>query len=772
MKSDVPRRHTEASCRAPWAGGLLGILLLLGHPGRLRAQGPLRYEDLHVMQGTPLEQQHPEMMLNFLLREAGQLTEKRVARLQSIKTEADFRNWQESNRQNFLQLIGGLPEAMGKPGESPPLNARVLGEIARHGYTVRKVIYESLPGFYVSANLYVPAPNAGFKPPYPAVLSPCGHSRNGKAYEVYQHLFVGFAKRGYVVLAYDPIGQGERVQYWDFTHHQSLLENPDDQHAMAGIQEYLLGQDLARYFICDGIRGIDYLVSLPEVDATRIGVTGSSGGGTLTTYISALDRRVKVAAPVTFISSIPKKIETRVKDADADPEQDVPGLLAQGIDHTELLGMVAPRPVLIGAATRDFFPIEGTRQTFREAQELYKKLGVPDRVKMMEFDQPHMYSQPLREGVEAWFDRWLKNVQNEVHEPDILTEKDAKLACTQTGHVLTSLGGSRVYDYNRAQAVDLTDNLDLKRSDAARLTDETSHQKIDLLGKIWDRLVPPGSSVEPHARKIGQTAAGDLVIEKLLIESEPGIVVPTRVVRTKAEARRSGILVYLRNRAGDDDSPAFFAEIARRGGVVAVADVRGFGETMSTQRIAGSGLGYFDPRDGLDADFAYDSLFIGRTLLGMRVWDALKVIEYMRSRSEMGAVRVSVAGRGEAGMVALFAAALDAKVSGVAAEGILASFGEVAQTELYEQPVSLILPGALHDFDVVDVLSLIAPRPLLLVNAQDATTRRMTLDQARRSFQAVLRAFQAARAQNALEIKIAPFEPDVRVEFIHWSSRH
>jgi len=229
--------------------------------------------------------------------------------------------------------------------------------------------------------------------------------------------------------------------------------------------------------------------------------------------------------------------------------------------------------------------------------------------------------------------------------------------------------------------------------------------------------------------------------------------------------------VYLRNQSGEDDNPAFFAEVARRGGVLAVADVRGFGETMSAQRAVGSQPGYFDPRDGIDADFAYDSFFIGRTLLGMRVWDALKVVEYMRSTGEMGGIRVSLAGRGEAGIIALFAAALDAKVSAVAAEGIPASFGEIARSEVYEHPASLIVPGALHDFDLADVLSLIAPRPLLLLNAQDATTRRMTLDQARRSFDPVLRAYQGAGAEPALEIRIAPLEPDVRVELLHWAAK-
>ncbi len=425
------------------------LLLSLAVAGLLPAQSRLTPEDLRVISGSGAEKNYQDMLFDYLLREADRATQRRLTRFEGVRSEADFKNWQEANRQKFLELIGGLP------AERTPLNARVVGEVVREGYVVRKVIFESLPEFYVTANLYVPTVG---KPPYPAVLSPCGHSPNGKAYDVYQHLFIGLAERGYVVLTYDPLGQGERIQYWDFLSGRRRFEF--NQHGMAGIQEYLLGQNLARYFIWDGMRALDYLTSLPEVDVSRVGATGSSGGGTLTTYISMLDPRVKVASIVTFITSIPKKIENRINDSESDPEQDVAGLLAAGIDHTDFLGMIAPRPVLIGAATRDFFPIEGTRQTFTEAHELYAKLGVPERIKMVEFDHKHMYSQPLRESTYAWFDRWLKGIESNAPEPAITTEKDEALQCTPDGQLLTSLGGKTVYDFNRAEAERLARQLE------------------------------------------------------------------------------------------------------------------------------------------------------------------------------------------------------------------------------------------------------------------------------------------------------------------------
>lgn len=725
---------------------LLG--LALAFPCFAAAQAASPSLDLRVIQGTALEKDYQHMLPNYLLRLASEATERRLIRLNAIRDAADFKTWQETNRKKFLELIGGLPE------ERTPLHAQVVGEFAREGYVVRKVIFESLPEFYVTANLYVPTTG---QPPYPAVLTPCGHSENGKAYDIYQHLFIGLVKRGYVVLSYDPLGQGERLQYWDFVFNRPIFTA---YHGMAGIQEYLLGQNLARYFIWDGIRALDYLSSLPQVDADRIGVTGNSGGGTLTTYISMLDPRVKAASIVTFITSIPKKIEARDLDAESDPEQDIPGLLAAGIDHTEFIGMIAPRPVQIGAATRDFFPIEGTRQTFSEVQALYKKLGVPERVRMVEFDHRHMYSQPLREATYAWFDRWLKGIENVTPEPEILTEKDAALQCTPTGQVLTSLGGKTVYSFNHARAEELGKQLALRRRDP-------SFRK-ELLAAVREQLALPSATTQPRLQKITATEAGNLIIEKLLLETEAGIVVPTRLIRAKDRSDRLPAVVYLRDRQGEQDSPALFSALARQGRLVAVADVRGFGETWAPATVRETSQNYYHPRDGKDADFTYAAYFLGRSLLGMRVWDALNVAGYVRSRSDVDSQHLVIVGRGWAGLVALFAAALDPAIGGVAAEGVPASYEAIASAELYAQPVSLLLPGVLLNFDLEDVFSALAPRPLLVLNPQDPLTRKMCREEAQQAFEKVREAFSLAGAGEAFAVRVAPLESETREALERW----
>lgn len=672
------------------------------------------------------EQPTQEMMQEYLLGLAREITARRRERLGALRSKEDIREWQESNRARFLECIGGLP------GERTALRPRVMGKLVREGYEVRKIIFESLPDFYVTANLYVPLRGHA---PYPAVLAPCGHSLNGKAYAEYQRLYIGLVRRGYVVLTWDAVGHGERFQLWDFVfRHRGLMEK-SNEHGILGSREYLLDQNLARYLIWDGVRALDYLGSLPEVDASKIGVTGNSGGGALSTYLAMRDPRIAAASIVTFLSSIPKKIEARILDAEADPEQDIQGLFGAGIDHTELAGMIAPRPVLIGAALRDFFPIEGTRETFAELKELYGKLGAPERVEMAAFDHEHMYSQPLREATTRWFDKWLKGVDSEVHEMPATLEADADLECTETGQVVSSLGGKRLIDFDRAETKALK-----------------GRRREDIASALRRRLALVSRLADTH-EKISDIRVGGLRVEKVLLKPEAGITVPVRIV--SGERAGSGTVVYLRDRDGGHDAPEFFERLVKKGRTVVVADVRGFGETRSGRNVPDKRMYYYHPRDGMDADFAYAALSLGRPLAGMRVQDALAAVRFARSRAAAGAL--TLVGRGWAGLIALFYAAVEEAVDRLAIEGFLASYAEMAESEQYAQPVSLVIPGALRDFDVADVLATLAPRPVLAMNPQDAQTRKLPSDRARAMF-----------ASSRCDMRVAATEPEVWDALEEW----
>jgi dienelactone hydrolase len=330
---------------------------------------------------------------------AARQQEDRRARFAAVSTKADLEALQASLRQTFLRLLDGLPERSG----APPV--RKTGQIDADDYLVEKLVYESFPGYFVSALLYKPKQMTS---PRPAVLSPCGHSAAAKATNEYQILHLNLVKRGYVVLTYDPVGQGERSQFWDAERGKSKFNLSCGEHAVLGNPLYLIGSSLARFRIWDGMRGLDYLASLPEVDATKIGCAGNSGGGTFTAYIAALDPRVAVAAICCYITTLPRRMANRTQeDPSADPEQDIFGFVSEGIDHAGLLALRAPRPTLLGTARFDFFPIEGARETLAEAKHLYEVLGAGDRIERAEAAERHGLTLPLRQAVYGWFDHWL-----------------------------------------------------------------------------------------------------------------------------------------------------------------------------------------------------------------------------------------------------------------------------------------------------------------------------------------------------------------------------
>jgi cephalosporin-C deacetylase-like acetyl esterase len=338
------------------AAAILTLCLFLSTP-------LLADENLRVLPET-IEGVDPGDMMNHYLRaQAAGLFESWKLQYEQRKTPEQIAQYQKEIRAKFTDALGEFPERT-------PLNPQVTGTVRRKGYRVEKVVFESQPKHYVSALLFVPH-KAKRSRPCPGVLIPCGHSENGKAYESYQTMGALLALNGMVALVFDPIDQGERSQM------PSKL--PDlwgtRAHTMIGVGSILLGRNTAWFEIWDGMRGIDYLQSRKEVDPTRIGCTGNSGGGTQTSYLMSLDDRIIAAAPSCYITNLYERIlELGAQDA----EQNIFGQLAFGMDHADYLMLRAPTPILICAATNDFFDIRGTWQSFRYAKRLYSRPAAPN----------------------------------------------------------------------------------------------------------------------------------------------------------------------------------------------------------------------------------------------------------------------------------------------------------------------------------------------------------------------------------------------------------
>src|SRR5215469_14914721 len=370
--------------------------------------------------------------LRYQAEQAWKQDEARQRAWDGIRDEASLRKVQNDLRQKLLQMIGGLPE------EKTDLHAVITGKIPMDGFTIEKVVFQSLPGIYVTALVYVPNNHTS---KHPAVLVPAGHAADGKFH--YQALSQRLAGRGYVVISWDPVGQGERSQFWDARMQKSRYNLICAEHAVMGNLAYLAGANLARWEVWDGIRAVDYLLTRPEVDAERISITGTSGGGTQTALIAALDERIKVAAPSCYITSLPMRMSNRIfVDPDSDPEQDLVGMISNGVDHPGLLLLMYPRPVLVAAAVLDFFPIEGTRKTFRELERLYTRFGHGDRIALVEGYHSHQYSPENQEAALDFLDHFNRMpVRSSL--PPVKELGDESLRCTRTGQVLLDYRDAR-----------------------------------------------------------------------------------------------------------------------------------------------------------------------------------------------------------------------------------------------------------------------------------------------------------------------------------------
>jgi dienelactone hydrolase len=343
----------------------------------------------------------------------------RAAAIAAIKDPAAAKKRNAEVRERVLSLIGGIPQYEG------PLNARVTKTTPRAGFVIEHVIFDSFRDFFVTANLYRPDRPGR----HPAILMSMGHWDSGKG--AGQMIATNLARRGFVVLAYDPVGQGERQQAFDPRFGKSLIGGPVEQHFINGPAAILMGQALARYFIHDGMRAIDYLVSRPEVDPGRIGATGCSGGGTQTTYIAALDPRVKVAAVACYMNSF----QTLFAGSIGDSEQSVPGFLAAGLDQTDYVELFAPKPWLIASTEDDFFTPRGARQVFEEAQRWYEIYDAHDSVKWVVGPGGHGTPKIVREAIYEWMVRWLKPEGGAVTDEATDLLPDQALLVTEKGQV-------------------------------------------------------------------------------------------------------------------------------------------------------------------------------------------------------------------------------------------------------------------------------------------------------------------------------------------------
>jgi len=705
----------------------------------LRAQTS---EDYNFLTGLPDFARLKNMLPEYLIRIALAQLEERQNQVARFSSPEDVLKRKSYLRERMLRALGGFPERT-------PLNARTVVVLERDGYRIEKVIFESQPRFFVTANLYLPTRG---QPPYPAVLFPLGHERGGKANPTWQQVLVTLAKRGYVCLDWDPIGQGERVQIYDTDFEAPKVSNSTTEHTILGAQCLLAGDALARYTIWDGMRALDYLLSRKEVDPTRVACTGNSGGGTHTAYLSALDDRIQVAMPSCYITSWGRLLQTI---GPQDAEQCIPPWLADGLDHSDFVLAFAPKPYLMLSAIRDFFSISGARETYQEAQRIYALAGAPEKLSMFEADDGHGYTQPRRLAAYRWLGRWLKGTDDNEPEQPVAPESEEDLRCTESGQVMVSLGGETVSSLNLKRAKQaMPVRAPLTSLQAVAVHRDRMRQQVRAL----TGFKPQEGSL--NVRPFGRIDREGYRIEKLTYESELGIIVPALLfVPETGEARKPAVVyVHGGGKAVEGGPGGEIGQLAKRGFIVLAIDTRGTGETRPLPNDEQSNEVY---RFFGHYDSAMTALLIGRPLIGMRAQDVSRGVDLLAARPEVDPQRIYGFGVGSGSLVLLHEAVLDDRIKKIALKEMLESYDSVVTHRLHYDVFESVVPGALKAYDLPDLVAALSPRSAWISNLKDPLGKRTSISEANKQYARALEAFKAMGAEAAIHIEVT--KPDEKL---------
>lgn len=631
------------------------------------------------------------MVQDYYLAHVRRVLAKRKEIIAGIKTPLQAEKYAASVRRKIAAAFGAMPKRT-------PLNARTVGTVAKNGFTVEKVVFHSRPDFPVTGNLYLPA---GINGKVPAVLGLCGHSQDGKAAGAYQSFCQGLALKGYAVFIIDPVSQGERYQFLNVPYAEDVSGRCTAEHNMMGKQLHLTGEFFGTWRAWDGIRGLDYLLERPEVDASRIGVTGNSGGGTLTAYVNALDGRPTMSAPGCFITTYLRNLENELP---ADSEQIPPNMLKYGLEMSDLIIARAPRPVIILGQKNDFFDPRGTREAYEEVRHIYSLLGAADNVRLVIGPDNHGYSLSNREAMYVFFNEYA-GLKKDGGESGIEVCEKSELQCAPGGQV-TNLEGNRLL---RSFVLDKAEKL--RKSREGNVSQDRLKQAV--LKKLaieisesvpYHRVLRPvvHSSVPPH-----------ILFNRFAVETEPGI--------TAILNQRSGTALFHIPEA--DESVLYIPHLSAyeelKDGLDVGAgpdsllfglDVRGVGETTPCT----CNIRYEDFFSAYNSDYFYASMSImlGKTYLAGKVFDVLSAAKVLKSS---GTKHIHLVGRGQGGIVAAFAGLLSDDISRVTLINVPLAYEEMIESPVTDWPLSCMVPGILDTLDLPDVYNALAVKKLKIL---------------------------------------------------------
>ena len=735
---------------APRHGWIAATIFAALCPAFLAAQGH-RYDVIHDI---PLDLRPSWMDAadshSLLARHLGlyssELLDRRESQVRLLQTKPDWLARQSEIGQVVNETLGEWPART-------PLNARILGEIQQDGYRIEKLVFESSPRFYVTAAMYVPD---GVDEPRPGVLYLPGHYENGFRFKDAQQVIVNLVQKGFPVLAVDPLDQAERVQHIVPASGEPFdLPGPFDVHMYPAMPPLLAGISPARHFIWDYIRALDYLTARPEVDGSRIGVCGNSGGGNMTVFLAAADARVTAAATSSWVTSHRRRISARGGSQDA--EQDIFHSFEHGIEHTDWLLLHAPKPMLVLSKLNDFFPIQGTRETIAEVERIYELLGAGENFVFTEDFGGHGYTRKNREALCAFFQEHLQypGSAEDVDYPPLTlsgpapsaktwasgrakSETDQALTVTPTGQVNSSFGDAEtVFSVTARESRPLLEALRQSRQDPPRHVREVKKQAAWYSG--YHTPLVEQDDIQLRAAHEGD---GFRIERYLVIGAKYNTFSYLLWLPDAAGPHPAVIYADPQGKKVSEANERDFERLAQKGYVVAVLEPLGIGETSPF-------TGTWQP-----AKYGsyFQSAFARRTHVGIWADNIVRLVYHLQDRWPVIPGRIVCVGKDALGPAALHAAVFEPDISAVLLADAPVSYESIVQNGLYSWEPFGFVPGALRGYDLPDLMAALAPKKVTLLNPLDH--RKQPVDEA--WVERYLSFAQAAFAENPDNFQILP----------------
>jgi dienelactone hydrolase len=587
--------------------------------------------------------------------------------LEDVRTLDDWQRQRAQRRRELLDMLGLDPLP-----KRTPLQARTTGTIERPAYRIEKVVFQSSPGLYVTGNFYVPKEVAR---PGPTVLYLCGHSPHPQGAKTqYQDRAQWFAAHGYAVLVLDTLEFAEVAGPHHGTHNLNLWHWLSLGYTPAGVE------------VWNAIRALDYLATRPEVDMQRIGLTGISGGGAMTWYTAAVDDRIAVAAPSCSTFTYGSQAEHWLAAGQCDC---IYYHNTYGWDFPGVAALIAPRPLIILSGQKDtIFPPDGYHAAYRRAKRVYDLYAgaSSDRIREVDEAVPHSDSPLLLAEARQWMQRWLKNDPTPVAieaKAALPPEKPEDLACLAAAPA--DAINDRVHDQFIAPPQLAPPRS--RRAWDARRGELLAGLRVRVFRWFPQDPVPFETKVTGNSGGWGARYAD---FKEVTFATEPGVRIRAQRFRPRNATRPVPLLIHVK-RAGDSLYSADFDELLP---VLDRASVLVVLPRFTEQSVNAAE----------STDLERTAVWTGRTIASMQVWDMLRAIAWAIEEEKLPATRITLFGRGDAGVVALYAALLDERVNGLILGDPPASH--------WQRPALL---HVLRVTDIPEAAAALAPRELVFL---------------------------------------------------------